>query len=283
MSTRNINHDTSKEDLKLFMEYLDEDIVKTSCEIIEIESNEGEDKINLFMIDECVENIIEINGIKKLSNEEITQRISKIANNYKRNTNGKNTNNNIFNTKGFRRILVAICIILGIFTVNTIAYMNGFDSIKYLNVYFREIFHLPVGDNFNVDEIIFTKNENVISYESLDDMVSKEKVEFLFPSYLPEGVALKKVIYNTNKNNFDIIFEFTSDILKFKMNSYELQDLTQAVAVAEIHESNGITFYILRELSECTVYFESGNIQYILSYPEYESIIKIINNMEVKK
>ncbi len=160
--------------------------------IILLETAKDYKKMDSDLVTECVDFLMELEGIPRLTKEEIEQRVNEIP------FKGKVMALNSYAKKKLRAkriaiiaaVLAVLIALLGIFAISSGGVIEEF---------FRK-----VGDSISeiLDDgpkehsgITFYKNDKTITYSSLEEFKESEGVDILYPTWLPEDEKIIEISY----------------------------------------------------------------------------------------
>ena len=160
--------------------------------IILLETSKDYKKMDSDLVTECVDFLMELEGIQRLTKEEIEQRVNEIP------FKGKVTALNSYAKKKLRakRIAIIAAVLAVLITLFGILAIGSGDTVT---EFFRK-----VGDSISeiLDNgpkehsgITFYKNDKAITYSSLEEFKESEGVDILYPTWLPEDEKIIKIRY----------------------------------------------------------------------------------------
>ncbi len=174
----------------------------------------------------------------------------------------------------FKRIaIVAAAIIIMMTTTVAIAAAFGFDIFKYI----RDVADEPSGTAVNVDGFTFYKVNVYKKYNSVQEMVKSENLDIMYPTLFPEGVYIKSVRLNYDKNGnerIDILTNFPSVNIQIELDANEFDMFSD-----NVYEHNNVKYYIHIDVGCFAVCYYNNNI-YCISANNYDDLILIIDNMK---
>lgn len=244
--------------------------------IILLETAKDYKKMDSDLVTECVDFLMELEGIQRLTKEEIEQRVNEIP------FKGKVTALNSYAKKKLRAkriaiiaaVLAVLIALLGIFAISSGGVIEEF---------FRK-----VGDSISeiLDDgpkehsgITFYKNDKTIIYSSLEEFKESEGVDILFPTWLPEDEKIIEIDY----------------IVLDKTERYELCSSGPECGVTiEVNTELSEDFrrnWMKKEVAGFTVYYETtpefiqGNFvyennSYCVKSDTEDNLFRIIENLK---
>ncbi len=244
--------------------------------IILLETAKDYKEMDSDLVTECVDFLMELEGKERLTKKEIGQRVKDIP------FKGKVTALSSYAKRKIRAkrlaiIAAVLAVLIALFGIASIASGKPLDEI------FRQIgnylFDLSEGSSVEYDNITFMKANETKTYSSVEDFVKDEKIEILYPTWLPENEKIVDIWYiqegkttgylmycKTNKYSIDIEIDAKlTETLKLNSNSKEI--------------AGHLVFYI--ETETCIqANFEYGNNIYIIKADTEDNLFRIIENLK---
>lgn len=259
---------------------------------IDNELEKPDDEMDCYLIAECSDFLDELTADQScFSEEEVRKKIKEIhakAVNQKEKDTGDiiSQNKPIIKKLGFkhRRIIwIAIIAALIIFSTVTVTATTGIFSAgwDYISTNIQKIIAMKPGERIESDGITIIKNHGAKTYSSIEELLSSENLDILYPTVLPDGIKIKEITQlMEDEDKCMHIFQFTSDNLYFSVFNYynnspeEYEDFTK-------YETAYITFYI-ENLPDNT-YLAIGQkdgYEYQVIFSDYKELISILENMK---
>ncbi len=172
--------------------------------IILLETAKDYKKMDSDLVTECVDFLMELEGIERLTKEEIEQRVNEIP------FIGKVTALNSYAKKKLRAkriaiiaaVLAVLIALFGIFAIGSGGAVTEFfrkvgDSI-------HEIFDDGPKEYNN---ITFYKSDVTKTYSSIEELVKDEGIEILYPTWLPGDEKIVDIWYLVNGNTESYVLQ----------------------------------------------------------------------------
>ena len=198
--------------------------------IILLETSKDYKKMDSDLVTECVDFLMELEGIQRLTKEEIEQRVNEIP------FRGKVKALNSYAKKKLRakRIAIIAAVLAVLITLFGMLAIGSGDTVT---EFFRK-----VGDSIStlLDDgpkehsgITFYKNDETITYSSLEEFAESEGVDILYPTWLPEDEKIIEIRYlitgetelytlRSNEPDHSIEVEVDAELAEvFKLNCTE--------------------------------------------------------------
>lgn len=244
--------------------------------IILLETSKDYKKMDSDLVMECVDFLMELEGIERLTKEEIEQRVNEIP------FKGKVTALNSYAKKKLRAkriaiiaaVLAVLIALFGIFAIGSGGVIEEF---------FRK-----VGDSISeiLDDgpkehsgITFYKNDKTITYSSLEEFKESEGVDILYPTWLPEDEKIVKIDYIVLDGTER--YELCSNKPEFGISIEANTDLDEEVKLAcEKKEVTGHLVYYLKSTEFVQANFVYDNNLYYVCAGNEDDLFKIIENLK---
>lgn len=180
-----------------------------------------------------------------------------------------------FPAKRVLLLAAAIAVIAAIATITASAF--GFDIFKY----FKQIIDLPAGGNINEGVITLVNYGKTETFSSVDELLSTEELDILYPFMLPENITLEQVSISEGANGGDSIQFLTNEPSTTVTVDTNTEPFTVTGYVEQI-TTEKVTYYIF---CDCGFYAicHHKNTYYYISSDSYENLILIIENMRENK
>ncbi|MBO7246363.1 MAG: hypothetical protein J6V56_06330 [Clostridia bacterium] len=171
--------------------------------------------------------------------------------------------------------LVAAIIALLISAATITASAFGFNVFDY----FKEVIGLPVGEKVDKGTVTLINRGEVKEYSSIEELLSDESINILYPSSLPTNSQLESVKIVEDINGKQIIILTNNPQINIVVFSNQKQT-NNSFADCEMYLYNDKTFYINKELNAAYFYF--GDNFYSIQADSYENVILIIESLKEK-
>lgn len=173
----------------------------------------------------------------------------------------------------FKRIaIVAAAIIIMMTTTVAIAAAFGVNILGYLNQVIRQ----DKGSEIIAGDFTFHHQGEIKEYSSLEEMIEMEKLDILYPTELPDGIYIDKVMVLESPIAEKEICITTTDPNIIITVFIEYYENIPAFEDAEIFQVNNCRFYIENNIAMC---FNKGNY-YSIKADDFDDLIMIIENFK---
>lgn len=244
--------------------------------IILLETSKDYKKMDSDLVTECVDFLMELEGIERLTKEEIEQRVNEIP------FKGKVTALNSYAKKKLRAkriaviaaVLAVLIALFGIFAIGSGGVIEEF---------FRKM-----GDSISeiLDDgpkehsgITFYKNDKTITYSSLEEFKESEGVDILYPTWLPEDEKIVEIDYIVldGTERYELCSNKPECGVTIEVNTKLAEDFKQNWIKKEVA---GFTIYY-----ETTPEFIQGNFVYennlyCVKSDTEDNLFRIIENLK---
>lgn len=253
------------------------------CQMIKNETEKPEDQRDFDLIAECTEYMQELTAEDvMLSQEAIDSALQEIKNNHPIEREVKKTI-----AKRPKKLLkiaaaVAAMLVLLFSALTVTAKIKGYSNAwDFLLENMDEVSKMEPGDSMEGDGITLIKGGKSITYGSIEELISTEGYDILYPSKLPNDIQITKVaLSQVNDEHLVFSFIFSDSNLSMSVsNVFEIS--SQDLSTYEIFEGDKITFY-LKSFSNgtCQAIGFDSTYEYRLVYNDYELLKTIINDMK---
>ena len=172
-------------------------------------------------------------------------------------------------------IIAAAAVLTCMLTLTVAARAYGFQNIGEFVVY--AIDNLFPGGVADENAITYIYNGKTVDYSSLEEWQKTENIKMMYPSILPEGVYVDRILRQDKSNGTSVWAYILSDTtLTIRVNNYQSLD-TSDDSWVECTAASGIVYYVMHERQ--AVYW-CGEYEYIIQGNNYEIIKTIMEGMK---
>ena len=183
--------------------------------------------------------------------------------------------------------LLAAVLALIVLSAGAVAAASGSPAWEFITTNIQEILGMSPGDTLESDKVTLVKGDLVAEYDSVEEALKAGGFEgILYPTKLPEGVKIERIIYSSNGNDYQYQLSFiaNTDEFTYVVFSYENYNMRNWDFV-EILTINNTQYYIAY-IDKYSVYqagcWQNG-FEHIVTNSDYDILISILNNMEDTK
>lgn len=254
------------------------------CQIIDNETDKPEDETDFALIGECSAYLRELSDKAAEATKEQKRRILQQIKAHHNQTATKSAKVLRPNWKTARKavaIAIAAALLLTL-TLSVIAKVKGYSSAwEYVKDNLQKIASMDCGDRVNDEGITLVKNDGVVTYNSVEELLRTEEYDIMYPAELPEGVQLTKILEQiVSEEKTVYCYQFTDlgfSVAVSTVSGVSAEDLEKY----EPYPTISMTFYIRKFPNG--IYQAIGNdgkYEYIISINNYDKLLTILNGMK---
>lgn len=244
--------------------------------IILLETSKDYKEMDSYLVTECVDFLMELEGKERLTKKEIEQRVSEIP------FKGKVTAINSYAKKKIKAKRLAIvaavlAAIIALFGIFAIASEDVFGNL--LSKIGSGIYELFEDGKMELDGITVYKPDEQKNYSSIEEFIKNEELDILCPTWLPKNEKIVNVLYEIYEDAESYLFQCSDPFhnIKVKLNVGLIGKLKENNIKKEI---GNLTVYIINTDQNIQADFEYKNNHYTVCSDTEENIIKIIENLK---
>lgn len=155
-------------------------------------------------------------------------------------------------------------------------------AASYVAEHISELFGMEPGDKKEFDGMTIVKNGHYTKYDTMEDLLTSEGLEIMYPSVLPDGVRIEKIWLTPEGDTakYSVTFEMSSDdIIYFVYNYYQTD--TDAIEHKDYLSPNGLTFcWFETEVGTFQAVGQIKGYEYVIATHDYSQMISIIDNLK---
>ncbi len=163
------------------------------------------------------------------------------------------------------KIAAAVLVFVGVAvgTLLTASAVTGMSPAELFQVLGGKILGYSYKENIRIKDVILYKSGNIVEYSSLSELLERENLEILYPTWLPQDVYVESVLIIESPDGKEVVFEFNSSItytIKFykyyEMSTYNDTIYTKRIinGIPILYNYNGTTHVALFEISGNSYY-----------------------------
>ncbi len=253
------------------------------CQIIDNETDKPEDEMDLALIGECSAYLRELSDKAAEATKEQKKRILQQIKAHHNQTATKSANVLRPRWKTVRKVVgIAIAAVLLLtLTLTVIAKVKGYSNAwEYVKENIQRIVGLDAGDRMNEGEITLIKNDGVVVYKSIEELLKSEGLDILYPAELPDGVQITKISEQIISQNHTIYcYKFSDENLSVLAST--IQEVSpEDLGKYEFISTERVMFYTEKTeegIHQAIGY--DGKYEYRIYCNNYDVLIKILNAM----
>ena len=244
--------------------------------IILLETSKDYKEMDSDLVTECVDFLMELEGKQKLTKAEIEQRVNEIP------FKGKVTAIGSYAKKKIRtkRLAVIAAILAFIIALLGIIAVGSGDTIS---EFYRKLTHSVMQKLENnpttVDGVTFGKSDKTKMYSSIEELMESEKIEILYPTWLPQDEKIIGVWYSVNLDTETYIFQSTNTLHSISVEfNKDLSGISELDCIRK--EIAGFSVYYKPYTQYIQANFVHKNNFYIVKSDTEDNLFKIIENLK---
>ena len=255
------------------------------CQIIDNETDKPEDEMDLALIGECSAYLRELSDKTAEATKEQKKRILqqiKAHHNQTATTKSAKVLRPTWRKIGKGVAIAATVAALLLSTLTVLAKVNGYSSAwEYVKENIQRIVGLDAGDRVNAGNITLIKNDGIVTYSSVEELISAEKFDIFYPSQLPDGVRVTNFSQVMMPDDYTIYsVQFTDSAMSITVSNMprvSFEDMDKH----ERYKTENILFYIERVSGQ--FYQAIGHnegYEYVICCDDYDKLIIVLNGMK---
>ena len=254
------------------------------CQIIDNETDKPEDEIDFALIDECSAYLRELSDQTTEATKEQKQRILqqiKAHHNQTATTKSAKVLRPNWRKMGKVVAIAATVATILISTVTVLAKVNGYDCAwEYVKENIQKIIGLDAGDRVNDDGITLIKNDGVVVYNSIEELLENEEMDIMYPAELPDGIQITKISQQiVSKEEIVYCYKFTDETISIWVSSISNMR-TEDLKKCDLLENNTMSAYLIsKDDGNRQIVAYDGKYEYLICGNDYDVLIKILNGM----
>lgn len=270
---------------KKFLKLTKNEQISFLCDEIARETEKPLEDINLEKIDFFTDilEIISESPEGMLTDEKLNTLFNKITEGHKKKS--VKPAKTVIRHKSWKRLaVVAATLALLLCTATVVGAINGVNVLEELYKFGIGILDLEKGEEYDVGDITFIRNNNVKEYNTLNEFFEVENITGVYyPNYIPEETPLIKVdVFETNDNT-RIGFSFENRNFYILAETKDVYQLDKLEDVETYVATNGITAVYFCENSNYQFMFQIGEWYYSINTNNYDHAVSCIETMrEIK-
>ena len=244
--------------------------------IILLETSKPYKEMDSDLVTECVDFLMELEEKEKLTKAEIEQRVSKIPFKGKVSAIGSYTKKRL-RAKRVAVIAAVLAVIVALFGIIAIA--SG-DFLDELIMKLDDSFHewIESGPKEYGDITFYTFDETK-TYSSIEELAESEKIEFLYPTWLPENEKIISVWHLVEGESETYLLQ--CDVPNYSIGIKVNYELTETLKInCTEKEFAGLLVYYEKTPKGVQANFIYKNNCYIVKSDTEDNLFRIIENLK---
>lgn len=244
--------------------------------IILLETAKDYKKMDSDLVTECVDFLMELEGIERLTKEEIEQRVNEIP------FKGKVVALNSYAKKKLRAkriaviaaVLAVIIALFGIFAIG-----SGDTVTEFFRQMGNSIHEFLDGSPKEYNNITFYKYNETKTFSSIEEFIESEGIEILYPTWLPEDEKIVSIWYIIDSGTERYVLQSSNP---FHSISIDIdRDFSKDVELGCTQiEIGGYLVYYDEASQFIQADFMYNNCWYLVKSNTKDNLFKIIENLK---
>ena len=189
-------------------------------------------------------------------------------------------------TKKSIRIIAILAASLAVLllSVTTGAAVQGKPVMQFISENIQVILGMNTGDKLENGNVTLVKYGKSSNYSSVEEAVAAIGADILYPTYLPEGVEIERIIVTENGED-GLKISFLSNFENLWIDIIApAQTFSDDLTTYYFYNNGQIDFYILEKSTICQAMAWYKNTEYSILYNNYDELINILNGIkEIEK
>lgn len=266
---------------KTKIEETDEQKIDRLTDIINAELSKPESQRDLDLIQECCDYIKDLMPqSSKLSDEELKAKCDALKASAQETKVEKKRSHRL--SRRTAAVIIAAALIASVGLVTAAATGLIGKAASYVAEHISELLGMDPGDEKEGDGITVVKNGQYTKYDTVEDLLTGEGLDIMYPAVLPERVSIEKVwfIHESDPAKYSVTFETSSDDISCFVCNYYQTDIN-AIEHSEYFSSNGLTFcWFEPEVGMFQAVGQIKGCEYVIVTHDYSQMISIIDNLK---
>ncbi len=244
--------------------------------IIILESSKPYEEMDGVLVKECVDFLMELEGIGKLSKEEIKNRVKNIP--FKEKTEKITNIRKKIKAKRIAVVAAVLALLLMIFGIATLA---SEDMHGVLLRTLREEFFELISDNpFKVDNNeVLLKADKRKEYSSAEELAKDRGISILYPEWLPDGEEIVEITYREYDKNRECYFQSKNPNVGITIYINKTLSEEAKSYCTEVELNDKTVYYFKTELF-VQANFNYINDMYCIRAESEDDLFNIIENLK---
>ena len=183
------------------------------------------------------------------------------------------------------RVIVILAAVIStlLLSVTAIAISQGKSVGEFISENIQKIFDMDGGEQIEGENITLIKNGEGTIYSSLEQAIKATEVDILYPSYLPNGVKIERIVVTKEEDQVMISYITNDSGLSIRI-TVEVDSISDIQENSKLYRSPIMDFYTMSksEIIQATGVYKEN--KYDIQYNNYAELAKILNGLkEIEK
>lgn len=240
-------------------------------------------EMNSEAVDNYISILLHLQGKKaELSSEYIDEQVRNIF--YKENKTAHleavKTTKKHFNKK--KVWFIAACIATLVALLSIVGTANDWNVFDFLTEKFGSVFSAPIEEEQDYNGITVITHGNSTTYKTVQDALSAENINIIFPHTLPQNCNANKIVIGQENDVERLFISFNNPSVSIEI-SLDTQLTQETIDVCNKSMNiNGIQYYLctMEDVNQVQAHFTYDNNLYVINHYNEKELVEILNNME---
>ena len=251
------------------------------CQIIDNETDKPEDEIDFALIGECSAYLRELSDKAAEATKEQKERILQQIKAHHNQTATKSAKVLRPSWKKMGKVvaIAATVAVLLLSTLTVLAKVNGYSNAwEYVKENIQKIIGMDAGDRVNAGNITLIKNDGVVAYKSIEELLESEGLDIMYPSELPEGVQITKISEQIISPNYTIYcYKFSDENISITVSTKSNVVLENMEKHPKIENTHIVAYLVKNEMGDCQAICYDDKYEYRICCTDYDVLIKLLS------
>ena len=256
------------------------------CRIIDNEMAKNVDEIDMELVNECQEELAELMAEERTERFAGQDASTSAESEYAGNLSSRGRTHAKGHTACYAKkrirlasLIAAVVILASFASLSVVASFKGYASaFEYVSAMAKDLFNMNDGEMVEDGNITIIKNGEYTNYTSIEQMVQEEKLDIMYPTNLPDGLEIEKIIMvdlEDGKTSIEFIFSNIKTSLLIN-NYYSIKQEDLESNNSSILKTNCSTFYMVKKDITYHGICYKGNNEYLINSDNYDLLITLI-------
>ena len=251
------------------------------CQIIDNETDKPEDEIDFALIGECSAYLRELSDKAAEATKEQKKRILQQIKAHHNQTATKSAKVLRPSWKKMGKVVAIAATVAALLlsTLTVLAKVNGYSSAwEYVKENIQKIIGMDAGDRVNAGNITLIKNDGVVAYKSIEELLESEGLDIMYPSELPEGVQITKISEQIISPNYTIYcYKFSDENISITVSTKSNVVLENMEKHPKIENTHIVAYLVKNEMGDCQAICYDDKYEYRICCTDYDVLIKLLS------
>ena len=233
-------------------------------------------EIDSSLVDECIDFLMELEGKERLSEAEVKRRVNEIPFEGRAASAVSDAKTKV-RAKRLALAAAVIAFILVLFSIFTLASDSTFGDL--LSEMGHSLMDILDNDSVEHNGVTMYNYDETRKYQTVEELISAEKLDILYPTWLPENVKVSQVTYISEgkEAEYNILCENPIHAVLIYPNQTINKEVKQDCLLKEI---NGYEVYYFTEKDFVQGDFIYKETLYAVTTDTEENLFRIIENLK---